>query len=51
MFSFLGCSSGSITKSIHLADFWSPYNKEPLDENRGSAGKELFLFAQPSARA
>ncbi len=34
---------GSITKSIRLADIWSPYNEEPLDENLGFGEKELFL--------
>jgi hypothetical protein len=45
------CSSGSITKSIHFPDFWSTLNEEPLDENRLSGAKELFLFAHPIGRA
>ena len=44
------CSSGSIAISIHLVDFWSPYNEEPLEENCLSAPKELFLFARPTDR-
>jgi hypothetical protein len=44
------CSSGSIAKSILAADFWSPYNEEPLDENRDFGANELFLFAHPSGR-
>ena len=44
------CSSGSITKSIHFPDFWSPFNEEPLDENRLFWVKRLFLFAHPTGR-
>ena len=44
------CSSGSITKSIHFPDFWSPFNEEPLDDNRLFWVKRLFLFAHPTGR-
>jgi hypothetical protein len=43
-------SSGSNTKSNPLADFWSPYNEEPLDENYHFMGEYSFLFALPSDR-
>ncbi len=51
MFSFLNCSSGSTTKSIHLADFWSPYNEGPLEENWCNSGNQLFLFAAGASSA
>ena len=35
----LGCSSGSTPKSTPRADFWSPNNEKPLDENPFSRQK------------
>jgi hypothetical protein len=46
----MGCFSGSTPKSTSLADFWVPYNEEPLDENRPSEAKGLFLFGHPTPR-
>jgi hypothetical protein len=45
------CSSGSTPKSTSLADFWSLFNEEPLDENRRFWVKRLFLLAPLTDRA